>query len=46
VNVLGSGAALVKNNAGAALSTLGRVEWIAPQGEIYLTAGAHQSPAT
>ncbi len=39
VNVLGSGAALVVNNAGAGLSTLGRNEWIAPRGEIYLTTG-------
>lgn len=40
VTVLGSGAALVKNNAGAGIATLGRIPWIAPQGEIYLTAGA------
>ena len=39
VNILGSGAAVVKNNAGAALSTLGRIPWVAPQGEIYLTTG-------
>lgn len=39
VNVLGSGAALIKTNAGGSISTLGRIPWIAPQGEIYLTAG-------
>lgn len=37
--VLGSGAALIVNNAGAGLSTLGRVTWVAPQGEIYATTG-------
>lgn len=40
LSVLGSGAALVKNNAGAGIATLGRIPWVAPQGEIYLTAGA------
>lgn len=39
VNVLGSGAALIKTNAGGAISTLGRIPWIAPQGQIYLTTG-------
>lgn len=39
VVVLGSGAAILKSNAGAIVSTLGRVEWIAPQGEIYITTG-------
>lgn len=43
--VLGSGAALVKNNAGAGLSTLGRNEFILPQGEVYITTGASKTGA-
>jgi len=35
--VLGSGAAAIWSNAGAALATLGAIPYICPQGEIYAT---------
>lgn len=45
VIVIGSGAALVKNNAGAIISTLGTMSWIVPNGELYLTTGASKTGA-
>lgn len=37
VTVLGSGAAFIINNAGVGIATLGRVEFVVPQGELYVT---------
>lgn len=42
---LGSGAAAVWSNAGCALGTLGRIPFIVPQGEIYLTTSATNTGA-
>ncbi len=42
---LGSGAAAVHSNAGAGLATLGRIPFIVPQGEIYITTGATSTGA-
>lgn len=43
--VEGDGTALVKSNAGAAFIGTNSGEWIAPQGEIYLTTGASKTGA-
>jgi hypothetical protein len=45
VRLLGSGAAAIVSNAGAALATLGQMGTIVPQGEIYATASANNSGA-
>ena len=37
---IGSGAAAIWSNAGAGIATLGRNNWVSPQGEIYITTGA------
>jgi len=42
---LGSGAAAIFSNAGAALGTLGRNTTILPQGELYATASANNTGA-
>lgn len=42
---LGSGAAAIFSNAGAALGTLGRIPFILPQGELYATASANNTGA-
>lgn len=45
IRVLGSGAAAIVSNAGAALATLGQIPTIVPQGEIYATASANNTGA-
>lgn len=42
---LGSGAAAIWSNAGAGLGTLGRIPFILPQGEVYLTTVATSTGA-
>lgn len=42
---LGSGAAAIWSNAGSGLGTLGRIPFIQPQGEIYMTTGASSTGA-
>lgn len=42
---LGSGAAAIWSNAGAGLRTLGAMETILPQGEVYITTGATSTGA-
>lgn len=43
--LLGSGAAAVWSNAGAGIATLGRIGWVNPQGEIYITTSATSTGA-
>lgn len=43
--LLGSGAAAIWSNAGAGIATLGRIPWVQPQGEIYMTTGASSTGA-
>lgn len=43
--VLGSGAAAVWSNAGAGIATLGRIPFILPNGEVYVTTSATSTGA-
>lgn len=43
--LLGSGAAPVWSNAGAGIATLGRIPFILPQGEVYVTTSATSTGA-
>lgn len=42
---IGSGAAAIWSNAGAGIATLGRIPWVLPQGEMYLTSSATSTGA-
>lgn len=43
VTVLGSGAGFIKNNAGAGIATLGRIPFVLPNGETFITTGGNNT---